>query len=56
MTQKLWNKPEILKGMPELGRIVPELEKENIKVRELLEKPYRIVYEYKDDVVTILPY
>jgi len=44
---KLFNKVNILKNMPKIGRIVPEKNDENI--RELIEGNYRIIYEIRDD-------
>lgn len=40
-----------LTAFPRSGRIVPELEDESI--RELLVYSYRLIYEIKQDVVTI---
>ncbi|MEI6050614.1 MAG: type II toxin-antitoxin system RelE/ParE family toxin [Bacteroidota bacterium] len=43
----------ILKTIPEIGRIVPELE--NSEIRELIEGNYRIVYRIKTiDYIEIL--
>ncbi len=43
-----------LKDFSESGRIVPELEEQNIvKFRELIEGNYRIVYEFGQQTVTI---
>lgn len=43
----------ILKTMPEIGRIVPELE--NSEIRELIEGNFRIVYRIKTrDYIEIL--
>lgn len=39
---KLFNKPQILKQMPEIGRKVPE--QDDFKIRELIEGNYRIIY------------
>ncbi|MBL1274604.1 MAG: type II toxin-antitoxin system RelE/ParE family toxin [Ectothiorhodospiraceae bacterium] len=38
--------------MPHLGRRVPEYDRTD--VRELLEKPYRIIYKIKSDQVDVL--
>ena len=47
------SKTLILKTMPEIGRIVPELE--NSDIRELIEGNYRIVYRIKTrDYIEIL--
>ena len=43
-----------LKDFSELGRIVPELEKQNIvEYRELIVGNYRIIYEIQEQSVTI---
>jgi len=50
---KLFNKANILKKMPRIGRIVPEKNDENI--RELIEGNYRIIYEIRsEDRIEIL--
>lgn len=54
LIDKLLNKPDLLKTMPEMGRTVPEMEDEDPNIRELLEKPYRIIYRYREDTVTVL--
>ena len=41
-----------LRDFPELGRLVPEAPNEG--VRQLVAPPYRILYEFADDTVTIL--
>ncbi len=41
--QKLFSKPKILSTFPLMGRKVPEYNRETL--RELIETPYRIVYE-----------
>jgi toxin ParE1/3/4 len=43
-----------LKKLPERGRIVPELEEQNIiEYRELIEGYYRIVYAMQSDTVIV---
>lgn len=44
---KLFNKVNILKKMPKIGRVVPEKNDENVK--ELIEGNYRIIYELRSD-------
>lgn len=44
---RLFYRPNILKNMPLIGRIVPE--KENKNLRELIEGNYRIIYRYATD-------
>ncbi len=39
----VFNKAELLKSFPEMGRIVPEINRPDI--RELIYKQYRIVYQ-----------
>lgn len=41
---KLFNKPQILKQMPKVGRKVPE--QDDLNIRELIEGNYRIIYQY----------
>jgi toxin ParE1/3/4 len=44
-----------LKTIPERGRIVPELEKQNIvEYREIIEGNYRIVYSVQEQTVVVL--
>ncbi|WP_029275762.1 type II toxin-antitoxin system RelE/ParE family toxin [Pedobacter borealis] len=49
--KKLFNKPKILKEMPELGRIVPE--RDNEAIRELIEGNYRIIYFFDKEIDTV---
>lgn len=41
-----------LRDFPELGRLAPEMSDEG--VRQPIVPPYRILYEFADDTVTIL--
>ncbi|MBK8807444.1 MAG: type II toxin-antitoxin system RelE/ParE family toxin [Bacteroidales bacterium] len=51
--ERIKQKTLILKNMPEIGRIVPELD--NVEIRELIEGNYRIIYRIKTtDLVEIL--
>ncbi len=44
-----------LNQSPECGRVVPELKWEGITtIRELIERPWRIVYEFDNKTVTII--
>ncbi|WP_162344128.1 type II toxin-antitoxin system RelE/ParE family toxin [Cyclobacterium salsum] len=53
IVSKLFDKVEILKKMPKIGRKVPEKNEENI--RELIEGNYRIIYELRgEDRIEIL--
>ncbi len=46
---------ETLKLFPENGRIIPELENENIvKYRELIISPWRLMYKIENHIVYIL--
>ncbi len=45
--KKIIKSVKILKRFPTAGRIVPELK--NPEIREILKRPYRIVYRIKDD-------
>lgn len=49
---KLISRVDQLETNPESGRVVPEINKEEI--RELIEGSYRIVYKYVGETVTIL--
>ena len=51
--KKIVKSVEILKKLPAFGRVVPELK--NPKIREILKRPYRIVYRINnDDVIEII--
>lgn len=53
IVSKLFNKVSRLKTMPRLGRIVPE--KNDEKIRELIEGNYRIIYEIRgEDRIEVL--
>lgn len=47
IVSKLFNKVNILKKMPGIGRKVPEKNDDNI--RELLDGNYRVIYEIKGE-------
>ena len=49
---KIFDKVEILKNFSKIGRIVPELNNENI--RELFVYSYRIIYKIKNKEIIIL--
>lgn len=49
---RLFRKPDILKTMPKIGRVVPETNDENL--RELIEGNYRIIYEVQEERIEIL--
>ena len=49
---KLISRVDQLETNPKSGRVVPEINKEEI--RELIEGNYRIVYKYVGETVTIL--
>ena len=50
--RSILEKVELLQNFPEAGRIVPELNRNDI--RELLHKIYRIIYRVQTDCVAIL--
>ncbi|MGI8690615.1 MAG: type II toxin-antitoxin system RelE/ParE family toxin [Thermomicrobiales bacterium] len=50
--QRLMTRIYRLRDFPELGRLAPEMPDEG--VRQLVVPPYRILYEFADDTVTIL--
>jgi toxin ParE1/3/4 len=53
IVSKLFKRVNILKTMPEIGRIVPE--KNDDRIRELIEGNYRIIYQFEGlDKVEIL--
>lgn len=53
LTDEIFNKEEILVNFPLAGRIVPEIN--NIELRELIFKNYRIIYQYSvSDAVKII--
>ena len=54
LVKKLLDRPGILETKPESGRLVPEMENDDLNVRELLEGHYQIIYRYRQDTVTIL--
>ena len=52
VTYQLVEKTDALMELPRLGRVVPELDDEN--VRELPLYSYRIIYEIKPDDIVVL--
>lgn len=54
LIKRLFNKPNLLKQMPEIVRIVPE--KNETSIRELIIGNYRMIYQYNVDneIVSIL--
>lgn len=52
LIKRLFDTPNLLKQMPEMGRVVPE--KNDKSVRELISGNYRIIYHYSIEVVSIL--
>ncbi len=51
-TSKIISSVDILKVFPEIGRIVPEYE--NIMIREILYRNYRVVYQIEKNDIEIL--
>ena len=52
MVDRLTKRSEQISSFPLSGRIVPEYEAEDI--RELIEKPYRIIYRIKPEQIDVL--
>jgi addiction module RelE/StbE family toxin len=52
MVDRLTKRSEQIAGFPMSGRNVPEYPGEDI--RELIEKPYRIIYRIKPDQIDVL--
>jgi toxin ParE1/3/4 len=52
VVSRLYNAAMQLHEFPDLGRIVPELDR--MEIRELVRPPYRIVYRRHPDLVEIL--
>lgn len=48
---RLISKVDLLAEFPEMGRMVPEQKRSNI--RELILRPYRIIYEVRDQEQTV---
>lgn len=49
---RITRRSEQITSFPASGRMVPEYEAENI--REIIEKPYRIIYQIKSDQIDVL--
>ena len=52
MVDRLTHRSEQITDFPLSGRMVPEYEAEDI--REIIEKPYRIIYRIKPDQIDVL--
>jgi len=52
IAQNIADKPDVLDGLPRIGKVVVELQDE--KIRELPIYTYRIIYEVRTDDVFIL--
>jgi addiction module RelE/StbE family toxin len=52
VVQRLIRAPERLLEFPESGRVVPEVA--DLEVRELIVRPFRIVYRLRDESVEIV--
>ena len=50
--EEVFNKVGLLKSSPESGRIVPEIERKEI--REILYGNYRIIYKFEEKIISIL--
>ncbi len=51
MVQRIVATVERLESYPESGRVVPELDRPEI--REVITRPYRVVYRYRGESVEI---
>jgi addiction module RelE/StbE family toxin len=53
--EQIKSKAQSSNFLPLRGRVVPELQKEGITIyRELIAKPYRIIYKIENDTVYIM--
>jgi len=52
VVQRLVHAPERLQQFPESGRIVPERDEPHL--RELIVRPFRLVYRVRDDSIEIV--
>ncbi len=52
MVDRLTRRSQQIAAFPLSGRMVPEFEAEDI--REMIEKPYRIIYRIKPDQIDVL--
>ncbi len=52
MVDRLTRRSEQIETFPQSGRIVPEYGARDI--REVIERPYRILYRIKEDAVEVL--
>jgi len=52
VVQRLVHAPERLQQFPEAGRIVPERDEPHL--RELIVRPFRLVYRVRDDSIEIV--
>lgn len=52
MVDKLTRRSEQIAAFPRSGRVVPEFEADDI--REIIEKPYRIIYRIKPEQIDVL--
>lgn len=52
VVDRITRRSEQIAEFPNSGRIVPEFRDENI--REIIERPYRIIYRIEEDEVNIL--
>lgn len=52
MVDRITRRSEQIGAFPRSGRVVPEYETED--VREVIERPYRIIYRIKPDQIDVL--
>jgi plasmid stabilization system protein ParE len=49
--QDIFEKVEMLRSFPEVGRVVPE--QQNPSIREIILRPYRIVYRHRSGTAQV---
>jgi plasmid stabilization system protein ParE len=53
--RQIENRAKTLESSPKRGRVVPELERFGMRTwRELLVRPYRLIYRIEEDTATVL--
>jgi toxin ParE1/3/4 len=52
IVKKLYNKVNVLRQHPKIGRVIPEMQNEIY--RELIEGNYRIMYEILDEEIVLI--
>lgn len=52
--QKIKDRAELLKSSPEQGRVVPELTMFTTKYREIIIRPWRLIYKIDEQAIKVL--